>query len=414
MLAVSPKVLQVAAAGLLLGGAVTAQTLSQKPVVLESSNPAQIRELALRVETQQSLAGAGPLTAPEGSFAETPRPVVPPPSRLEKPVAVARRPAPSPPQALTRPAPVREEKPVTAPAPPPPPVDPIRNVALMGVTHANGEDSAWLVDLSDQEREIVNVGDRAFGFTIKAIEPESVVLTRNGDDFELRLGQKQIASASNGGGATYAAASGEGGEGPGGAGGEGRRGRGGFPGFGGPGGEGFGGRFSRSGGGFSGFGGRGSRSGGDRGSRYSSSSSGSYGSSGSDSSRSSRYSSDSSRSGRYGGSSGGYSRSSSGGFGRGSSFGGSGLGGFAGNNGGGNNSQFSSSGAVSSTSNPQTARRRGARLSTGSDPIETPAPISNPQTTRRMGSAGSAGAAFGQDSGTVGSLRSTNGGRQGR
>lgn len=403
MTAVSPKVLQLSAAGMLLGGGVMAQVLFQQPITLDGSDPARVRELAHRVEAQQAMGGAGPLTPPEGASTAVPSPVLPPPTAPTRPIAGVRRPSPSPPQALTRPVPPRVEKSVTVPAPP---EDPTKHVALMGITHANGEVSAWLVDLRDQQREIVGVGDRAFGLTLKEIDPESVVLTRGDEEFELRLGQKQIASAS-GGGSTYTAASGDEDQGPGGLEGERRGRRGGFPGFGG---EGFSGRLSRSGGFPSfggGFSGRGSRSGGDRSSRYSGSSAGSS----SDSSGSSRYGSGSSGSGRSGSSSGGYGRSSSGGYGRSSGSGGSG---FAGNSGGNSASQFSSAGAVGSTSNPQTARRNGARLSGDSAPVEAPAPITNPQTTRRMGSTGSTGAAFGQDSGTVGSRRFTNGGRQGR
>jgi hypothetical protein len=53
------------------------------------------------------------------------------------------------------------------------------------------------------------------------------------------------------------------------------------------------------------------------------------------------------------------------------------------------------------TSNPQEARRSGARLVGEAEPFETPEPLANPQTLRRRGTA--AGAAFGQQtSGTNG------------
>jgi hypothetical protein len=61
---------------------------------------------------------------------------------------------------------------------------------LIGVTQLGDQVRAWLVDLDTQQRDTVGVGDSAFGFAVKQVGAESVVLTRGGRDFVLRLGQK--------------------------------------------------------------------------------------------------------------------------------------------------------------------------------------------------------------------------------
>ncbi len=65
-------------------------------------------------------------------------------------------------------------------------------VALVGVTELGDRLTAWLVDLSSHERRDVSVGDAAFGYVVKSIQAESVVLTQQGKDTELRFGQSDI------------------------------------------------------------------------------------------------------------------------------------------------------------------------------------------------------------------------------
>lgn len=312
-------------------------------------------------------------------------------------------PAPPRPVPAVRPAPVphlvlvrmerrpEARRPAPAAAPVLPAVvvndDAVKNLALLGVTFAGGKDAAWLMDLNSRAREMAAVGESVFGFTVKEIEPDRVLLTRGGRDYSLRLGEKPIvvASASP---VTVASAAGAGEEdspfvfGPGGPGGPGGRafGPGGF--VGGPGGfNGFGPRFPGSFGGNN-FGGGGFSGGG----------SGPGGTS-------------------SGGSSGGGGANGGGGFAPQISFGGGGFGPTSGGTGGAGGSSSSSS-ASGTTSNPQTARRQGSRLTGDADPVEKPEAIVNPQTQRRTGSSNQP--AFGEADGTVrgqtGSGRSGSGG----
>lgn len=275
--------------------------------------------------------------------------------------------------------------PPVAPPSPAPPVaeDAVKNLALLGVTYADGKDAAWLMDLGTRNRETAAVGEAVLGFTVKEIEPDRVLLTRGGRDYSLRLGEKPILVASASPISTPSAGDGGGedapfGFGPGGPGGPGGRGGAGGRFAGGP-----GGRFAGGPGGFGGFGGAsgafGNRFGGG----------GGFSAPGGGSSTSTN----------SGGGGGGGFTPPGGGFG-GGGFGG---GGFAG---GGSGQSFGASGASSttsrasgSTSNPQTARRQGSRLTGDADPVEQPAAIVNPQTQRRTGSSNQP--AFGQADTTV-------------
>lgn len=66
------------------------------------------------------------------------------------------------------------------------------DVALLGVTQIGNRTQAWLVDLRTQRRETVTAGDAAFGFRVKRIAGESVVLSRGGKELTVRLGEKPI------------------------------------------------------------------------------------------------------------------------------------------------------------------------------------------------------------------------------
>lgn len=380
----------IAAGGVLLSGAGYAAVLTRaEPPVQTGPSPAHLRELASRVSedglppvalSPVVLSSAStPIQPSRRPAAAKPRqmasrlnvPILPPGNGVTQ-VGVQRRPVQS---VAARPARV-------APAAP---ESPVKNIALMGVTYQDNRDVAWLVNLENQERDEVSVGEDGFGFQVKEIGPESVVLARGSDQFTVRLGDKQIlvneapavvASADTGGG------------------GEGRRGRGQW---GGGNAGGFGGRGGR--GGFGQGGGRGNR--GNWGGR--SFASNSFGNStptvfgGGNSSgagggqRGVNRAANGGFSGRAGG---GFSGRTGGGFGGGFT----GRGGFGGGfqMGGGANNQFAAN-ASGPTSNPQTARRRGGQLIGGATAIETPQAITNPQTQRRLGSA-STGAAFGQSS----------------
>lgn len=366
-----------AAGGLLLVGAAWAGTIYRATPEYRGPDPAQLQLLAGRLEGSQISAEA-PLPDPPAVAAPR-RPVAPTASRVVTVPAPPRPHTPAPVLPPAGPAPA-SAAPASPPAPPAPAESPVKSLALMGLTHRDQEDTAWLVDLNNMNRETAEVGERAFGFTVKEIGEDRVLLTRDGEEFELRLGEKSIPVPA---GSQTVASADEGGFGdPSGSGGFGNRGfgrrnrgQGGFTGF----------------SGFSGGSGRSFRSGygGNRGSFGTSGTAPGLGSS-------SSYSGNSSYSGRssgYGGNNRSYRASggtgfSGGNYGSGRSYGSGGSSGMT--------SQFSASGTATATSNPQTARRRGSRLTGDTPALPAPQTITNPQTARRTGS--SSGSAFGQSS----------------
>lgn len=370
---VSNQVLLMGAAGILALGAAWAGVIYQTTPTYRGPDPAQLGALAARVQSAP---------APE-----TVLEVVP--SRYR--AAVTREfPVARPVQKKNSPVngDAAPRKPLVKAPPVKPPVaivtsrdEAVKNIALTGVTHENGQDMAWLIDVSSHDRQTAEKGESAFGFTIKEIQPEAVLLSRGADEFLVRMGDKQIpvvytASADTSGddGGGFGGFGGFGG--PGGFGGRGGRG-----GFGGPGGfAGFGGRGGF--GGFAGFAGRGGFGGGSFGGGNFGGGGGFSGSSNSGGQSSNRGTT------TFGG--GGFGGGGFGGFGGG--FGGGGFGGFGGNR------STTQTAANQPTSNPQTARRRGSRLTGGATPMPTPDPISNPQTQRRNGS--TSGPAFGDTTST--------------
>jgi hypothetical protein len=316
---ISSNVLRyLSAAGILALGTVGAAAIFTRQPSTQGPDPQQLALLAARVESAEA---EPPLTL----SAPPPRPRVvripPAVQRSRKPAATAAAPKP------TASAP--------APAPPAPAVSPaeagVKQIALMGVTQQGDEITAWLVDLATQAREEAEAGDSAFGFDVKEVSADSVVLTQGTEEFTVRLGEKEIPVVVA---ETPAATS--------------------------P---------VQSAGAFVGRGNRGWRN-------------------NSRSASSNRWNAGQSRSTNWGGNSGSNNSNRgrvTGGFPRGFS------GGFSGR---GNQSSQS---FLTSSANPQEARRRGVSFIGDGDPLPQPAQIQNPQTLRRRG--GSAGPAFGQANG---------------
>lgn len=238
--------------------------------------------------------------------------------------------------------------------------DPVKNLALMGVTSVGSSGpQAWLVNIDSGERELGRPGDEVFGFTLRAVDDDAVLLSRGDDEWEIELGERSLPGAA----VTLASeslSSGDAGsrsdmrsrmmE-----------------------------RMARMGGSSPSFD-RGSRS-----SRYFGSRPGSFTGSGY-SSRDSSYSRG--RSSYRPSSSSMRSSSAARVMSSGSSRGNWSRG----------NSRSRNSTAQQVTSNPQAARRQGARLVGDSAPLPAPRAITNPQTERRRGSTGASGA-FGQNNG---------------
>lgn len=68
--------------------------------------------------------------------------------------------------------------------------DPTQNLRLEGVTALGDHSSAWLVDRASGRKITVAPGEAAFGFTVKQVAPERVVLSRGGREFTLRMGDQ--------------------------------------------------------------------------------------------------------------------------------------------------------------------------------------------------------------------------------
>lgn len=323
------------AAVVVCGGAAWGAHLHQDRPEADLAKAQQIRELAERIRTQEPASTVVLSPASVRAF----RPML---SELEDEPKIRVQPAAAPVK-------VAAAEPIT-PATPPSAgadatVDPVKNIALMGVTQQGDDGRAWLVDLESRTREVVGEGEEAFGFTVKEIDDESVLLARGTETFHLRLGEKSIPPATPESDATesQSSSSANGIGGPGGDNGRGdRRGR-------------FAAMMAQMSGG---------RSGGGR-----------------------RWSGGSSNWGNRGGNNNS-SRWTSNQTGRN-------WGGFSGGFGGGNfnNRNNQNANLNRPTSNPQEARRRKSRLVGGADAIQEPAAFNNPQTLRRLGR--SSGQAFG-------------------
>lgn len=355
----------IAAIGLLGAGAAYAGHLATTPPAVKTPDTAQMRLLAERIASGSSTPAVSLKTPvlPAGSYpsdSDTSRPAV----RVQKASADSNR------------TPAGQVSHAPAPAPAPTAADQVKNIALVGVTHSDGEDHAWLMDVSTQEREVVDEGGAAWGFTVKDISDEQIILARGTDQFTIRLGDKEVPVAYADTASSDPAAGGSGFGNRGGGDGDRNARRERF-------------RQMMASGAFGGFGGRGGRPWGG----------GSGNWSGRGGNRSWGGSSNSSSNWRGGSSNGGGSnnrggRSFSSNTGR--SWGGGGFNPSSvawGMNYMGNRGGAFGGGTAGSTSNPQTARRRGGQLIGGATPLPNPQSIRNPQTTRRLGT--NSGQAFG-------------------
>ncbi|MGV3724658.1 MAG: hypothetical protein ACO1SX_27490, partial [Actinomycetota bacterium] len=261
----------------------------------------------------------------------------PPPRRRSRPLSAPAAPTPRPGVAVS----AKPKTPAAAPAPVSPAESPaeasVKQIALMGVTQQGDEITAWLVDLTTQAREEAEAGESAFGFNVKEVSAESVVLAQGNEEFTVRLGEKELPVVAAEQPAAVPAQSAS-----------------------------------------AITGGRGNR--GWRGGQRSSSGRSWSNRSSSNGNRSSNRGNNNRRSsGNRGGFGGGFRGAFSGGFsGRGNR----------------NSQSF-----LAPSANPQEARRRGVRFIGDGDPLPQPAQIQNPQTQRRRGSA--SGPAFGQANGNT-------------
>ena len=69
---------------------------------------------------------------------------------------------------------------------------PPRNLALIGVTRVGDLSKAWLVNLDTNRRETAGPGGLAFGYRVKQVGADRVILTRSGRQFILKLGDREV------------------------------------------------------------------------------------------------------------------------------------------------------------------------------------------------------------------------------
>lgn len=230
---------------------------------------------------------------------------------------------------------------------------PVKNIALLGVTSQGGTEEAWLIDVASMERETAAEGAEAFGFKVREIEAESVLLARGDEQFEIHLGEKPIPTPEPDPASTEPAP--------------------GTPGF-------------RGG------------NGGDRAARWAARAAAFTGG-GRSFNRGNRNWGGGGGGRSFGGGSSSFNRGGGGNFNRGGGNSNRGGARFStsyaapASYGGGFNRNQTRTQAAGPTSNPQTARRRGGQLVGGASPLPTPSALSNPQTTRRTGT--NSGPAFG-------------------
>lgn len=375
------KHIPVAVAVVLAAGVGGAAAVMLAPPPNPGAEPTRLRELAERTGGPASMAPT--LTEPEATQPAAPT-EVPAPAAAEQPSPVVVRTAQAEAPAAARPVSTRRSSQPTdpaSPAPAPAQDEAVKSIALTGVTSQGGQEQALLFDLNSRERQAVAVGGSAFGFTVRRIEPEAVVLARGASEYTIRLGDKTVPTNDA---VAVASTGGEDGSGSG-------RGFGDRSGFGRRGDRGFGGsggddaeRARRRAEFFARFGGQNGRPSFATGSANSGGGEATTFSGGGENNRS-----DSER-GRDGRSRSNWQPTFQPAFNPAFMMGGWGS--------GRNNSQSSFTNAP--TTNPQTARRRGGGLVGGASGTDGPDPINNPQTQRRLGN--TSGPAFGQDQATSG------------
>ncbi|MFN3648975.1 MAG: hypothetical protein ACK47B_05280 [Armatimonadota bacterium] len=179
-----------AAAVIAMGGAAWAGNVYLQPVPEEGPDPEQLRALAERLQSNPAQPSFELELHRDGTRRATV--TLPPPERTS-----GRRKSPAP-SADQRSAPATQPAAVEPPVPAaagPEESDPVKNIALMGVTNGGAGERAWLVDLQTKDRDPFEEGQEAYGFTVGDIERNQVVLVRDGNEYVVRLGEKPIPSA---------------------------------------------------------------------------------------------------------------------------------------------------------------------------------------------------------------------------
>lgn len=184
----------IAAGTIVAAGAAWAGSVALTPPAYQGPDVDQVQALAAS-STDASIAAPAPMgVVPAGRIPAS----FPTPAPMAEPVVAPVRTVPSPAGVEVPPARIVRRGPAEGSGGPARQYrvfqssDPVKNLALVGVTHEGSTDTAWLYDLESRTRENVMVGEKAFGFTVRKIDDESVRLVRGGSEFVLHLGQKQI------------------------------------------------------------------------------------------------------------------------------------------------------------------------------------------------------------------------------
>lgn len=175
----------LASALLLTGGAGLALHVATRKTVSDLPAASEIKE---RLQQIQQTSGSPSLRAPAGGGNH---PAAPAPAREISPAAPVHRNSPRSEAGAA--ADMAGAGPgISASAP----ESPVKSLALMGVTSVGASGpQAWMVNTENGERETGHPGDEVFGFTLKAISEDAVLLARNGEEWHIELGERTIPAA---------------------------------------------------------------------------------------------------------------------------------------------------------------------------------------------------------------------------
>jgi hypothetical protein len=181
-----------ATAAVLVAGAALAARIYSAPTRAQGPDAGQVAALAAAVRDAERASPRPSLDA-----ARLPEPAPPTPDAAPTPRTAATqasaRAVKAAPEILK---PAREEAlPPAAPAPRRATPTRLKNLAMVAVTHSDGWERVRIQNVQSREQEEVGEGESAFGYFVKSVQPEEVVLTQEGREFLLRLGDNALPDA---------------------------------------------------------------------------------------------------------------------------------------------------------------------------------------------------------------------------
>jgi hypothetical protein len=185
-------------AAVLVVGAVLAAKIYSAPARAHGPDPGQVAALAAAVRDAER-------TSPRPSLDAARLPEPPAPAADAAPTLRPAAPQASAGSVKAAPAKLKpprvEPPPQDAPAARRPTPTRLKNLAMVAVTHSDGWERVRLQNVQSREQEEVAEGESAFGYFVKSVQPEEVILTQEGREFLLRLGDNALPETSMGDGA---------------------------------------------------------------------------------------------------------------------------------------------------------------------------------------------------------------------